>query len=221
MTEYDPADRRPIASRDRRVFQHLAHQLARRGISANSISVAGMIAGVAAGATLYSTSFWPGTLLWLTAAALIQLRLLANMLDGMVAIETATASPVGELYNEVPDRIADVAILVGAGYAAGGDITLGWAAACVAVFVAYVRAMGVAAGGPNDFCGPMAKPHRMFLMTIAALIEGLLPDEWQPSLFDRGIPAMALAVIVVLGMLTALRRIARTAAALRDDEATG
>jgi len=39
-----------------------------------------------------------------------------NLLDGMVAIEGGLKTPAGELFNDVPDRISDPLILVGAGY---------------------------------------------------------------------------------------------------------
>ena len=60
----------------------------------------------------------------------------------MVAVGSGKASPLGEVYNEVPDRIADPLILIGAGFAAGGSPTLGYVAALLAVFVAYVRVLG-------------------------------------------------------------------------------
>ena len=42
----------------------------------------------------------------LVGAGLILLRLLANMLDGMVADESGEGGPLGSLYNEIPDRIS-------------------------------------------------------------------------------------------------------------------
>ena len=48
----------------------------------------------------------------------------------------------GNRSNEVPDRIADLIILIAAGFAVGGSPTVGLLAAVVAVFVAYVRTMG-------------------------------------------------------------------------------
>jgi phosphatidylglycerophosphate synthase len=149
---------------------------------------------------------------------LIQLRLLANLLDGMVAIESGKASPVGELYNEVPDRVSDAVILIGAGSAVGGDVVLGFGAACVAVFTAYVRAMGKAAGAPQDYGGPMAKPHRMFVLSVIAVYLALAPADWQPGFGNpptRGIVAAALALIIVGGIVTALRRLWRSAAFLK------
>src|SRR4051812_42207120 len=103
------ADRRPIAVRTWPVFQALAGRLARWGVSPNAISTASLVCGVAAGAALAATASLPSPgqrIAWLAGGLLIQLRLLANMLDGMVAVEGGRASPVGELYNEVPDRVS-------------------------------------------------------------------------------------------------------------------
>src|SRR4051794_29802427 len=119
-TPYVSGERRPIAARQWRASQWAAGWLARRGASPNGISVAGMVSGVGAGVALAATAWLePGSAsqraAWLAGALLVQLRLLANMLDGMVAIECGRASPVGELYNEVPDRVSDVGTLVGLG----------------------------------------------------------------------------------------------------------
>jgi hypothetical protein len=125
---YQPIDRRPIAARGWPIWERTAKWLVARSVSPNSISLAGMDCGLAAGIALAGTKYaadWE-RFAWVAGALLIQLRLLANLLDGMVAIESQRASPVGELYNEVPDRVSDTATLIGAGYAVGGDITLGY-----------------------------------------------------------------------------------------------
>lgn len=178
-----------------------------------------MVVGLIAGASLALTRFDVGpTRLWfLVGAACVQLRLLANMLDGMVAIESGQASAVGELYNEVPDRVADAVILIGLGYATGGSVVLGYLAGLVAMFIAYVRAAVKVAGGPSDFCGPMAKPQRMFLVTLAAVFCAAAPAAWLPALEGgEGIPAGCLAVILVGGLCTAIRRLVRGSRALRS-----
>jgi phosphatidylglycerophosphate synthase len=198
----------------------LASVLVRMNVSPNAISIAGMVAAIAGGAAFAATSWDPAypRLLWLAAALCVQLRLLANLLDGMVAIASGKASPVGELYNEVPDRVSDAAILGGAGYALGGDVALGLTAACVAIFTAYVRAMGKAAGAPQDYGGPMAKPQRMFVMTVLGVYHGFAPAAWHLQLEKPqgwGFVAVGLAVIIVLGIVTAWRRLARIAAFLK------
>ena len=148
-------------------------------------------------------------LLWACGAVLIQLRLLANVLDGMVAVGRGVASRVGELFNEVPDRISDTAVLAGVGHAVG-EPALGWAAALFAMLTAYVRATGRAAGGPSDFRGPMAKQQRMALATALALFCAVTPAEWaHPA------GAAVLWVIAAGSAVTAARRLAGIAGALR------
>jgi phosphatidylglycerophosphate synthase len=213
-------ERRPIASRDSALSRTIAGWLARRGVSPNAISLAGLASGVLAGAALFATQGESWSIAgFLAAAAFIQLRLLANMFDGMVAIEQQRTSPVGELYNEIPDRISDAATLIGAGYAAGGDAILGFTAACLALLIAYVRAQGKVAGAHQEFCGPMAKQQRMFVITIGALYAALAPASWQPGMSATGVRstmALALGLIVAGGLVTVFRRLRRIARALRN-----
>lgn len=205
-----PADRRPIAARDLGAMQRAAAWLVQRRASANGISLAGMAAALLAGACLAAIPAAPGAAwaLWLAAAVLVQLRLLANLLDGMVAIGRGIASPVGELFNEVPDRVSDTAILAGLGWAAGQP-ALGLAAALAAMATAYVRAVGRAAGAPSDFRGPMAKQHRMALVTATAVWCALAPAAWSAP-----VPGAVLWVIVIGAVLTTARRLAGIAKAL-------
>jgi phosphatidylglycerophosphate synthase len=162
-------DRRPIATRNRKWAQAATGWLAARNVSPNGISITGMCACIVAGIALGLTSSFDSRILWLIAAAGAQLRLTANMLDGMVALKSGRAAKVGELYNEIPDRISDTAVFIGAGFAWGGNVTLGYIATILAIFTAYVRAAGKIAGGPNEFCGPMAKQHRMLVITVICL----------------------------------------------------
>jgi phosphatidylglycerophosphate synthase len=152
------------------------------------------------------------------AAVFVQLRLLANMFDGMVAIETGKASPTGALYNEVPDRVSDAAMFIGAGYALGGLPALGYLAACMAVFLAYLRAQGRVAGAPQEFCGPMAKPQRAFVMTLLSVYCAAAPAAWQTGLLvgGWGTVAWVLLLIIVGELWTVGRRLRRIARALRN-----
>src|SRR6266566_3306599 len=145
-------------------------------------------------------------------------RLPANMLDGMVAIASSRTSKTGELYNEVPDRVSDAAVFIGAGFAWGGNITLGYIATILAIFTAYVRAAGKIAGAPNEFCGPMAKQHRMLVITVICLYSAVIPRPWQILHFDNvevGVMSFGLGVIIVGCCITIVRRLNRIAHALR------
>ena len=207
----DSTDRRPIAARNLPVMRRLARWLVAHDASPDAISAAGMLAGILAGLALAGTAEWPGANrpLWLLAALLVQLRLLANLLDGMVAIGRRVASARGELWNEVPDRVSDTATLFGLGLAAGSP-AWGLAASLAAMSAAYIRAVGRTTGAPSDFRGPMAKQHRMALVTALAVWCAVTPLAWHAEL-----PWWSLVVITVLSLLTALRRLAGIADHLR------
>src|SRR5690606_1988240 len=105
-------DRRPLKTRSAAWARQLAAGLARSSITPNHISVLS-IAFAAAGATVLL--YWPSPLALLACALCIQLRLLCNLLDGMVAIEGGKSTATGVLFNEFPDRVADSLFLVLAG----------------------------------------------------------------------------------------------------------
>lgn len=208
----DSPDRRPIAARNLGTTQRVAAWLVARSASPNGISLAGMAAGIGAGIAFAATVWAPGAawLFWLLGAALVQARLLANLFDGMVAIGRGVASPVGELFNEVPDRVSDTAVFLGLGVAAG-SVSLGLAAALAAMATAYVRTTARAAGAPSDFCGPMAKQHRMALATGLGLWCAVVPAAWSGGAWA---PRAVLTVILLGSLATSWRRLARAAAAL-------
>ena len=112
--------RRVLATRDTDWARSVARVLAGTGVRPNGVSVAGVaFALTAATAFVISPTWSPGGRagLLLVAAACIQLRLLCNLLDGMLAVEEGLKTRTGEIFNDLPDRLADVLILVGAGYA--------------------------------------------------------------------------------------------------------
>jgi hypothetical protein len=114
--------------------------------------------------------------------------------------------------------VSDAAVFVGAGFAWGGNVALGYIATILAIFTAYVRAAGKIAGAPNEFCGPMAKQHRMLVITLACIYSAVVPRPWQILHFDNarlGVMALALFVITVGCLITVGRRLNRIAHALR------
>jgi phosphatidylglycerophosphate synthase len=207
------APRRPLKSRDTGWARAIAGWLVRRRVSPNTISLFSVFFAALAGKALWvvpDVSARVAIWLYLGAAAGIQLRLLCNLLDGMVAIEGGMKSKTGEIWNDLPDRLADAFILLGAGYSLRGlwwGPTLGWLATALAILTAYVRLLGGAAGVTQHFCGPMAKPHRMAALTLACLVAALeLAFGWPP----RAMP-LALALIIVGSAWTVARRTRRIA----------
>ncbi len=210
------ADRRPISQRGTSWAKTITRALAKTAISPNQISFSSMmfaaIAGACFAASEVAANAIDRVLVLLGAALFCQLRLLANMFDGMVAVEAGKGGPDGPVWNELPDRFADIFILVGAGYGAAADPALGWAAAVAAVMTAYVREVARGAGAPGDFSGPMAKPHRMFAMTMAALISMFEPMwNWRGETLQ-----IALWIVLIGATVTALNRAWRALAFLRQ-----
>src|SRR5258705_7615559 len=132
-------DRRPIATRNRKWAQSATAWLASRNVSPNAISIAGMCACIAAGLALGLTSVEYNRIFWLVAALGAQLRLTANMLDGMVALASGRDSKVGELYNEVPDRVSDAAVVIRASFPCGGIPQLCYIPATLALVTTCLR----------------------------------------------------------------------------------
>ena len=204
----EPVNRRQLKTRSRALPARIAAGLAGARVTPNQVSVLGILFALGAAFAFWAAhgrTGWGGAAMLFAAAAGIQLRLLCNLLDGMLAIEGGLKTSGGELYNEIPDRIADIAILLGAGYAlrdVAWGVSLGWTAALLAVLTAYVRLLGGSLRLKQDFGGPMAKQHRMFTLTLGALIAGV-------EVLLRGTMwaiAIALVVIVIGAAITFARR---------------
>lgn len=206
MGEAD-ANRRPIKARASVWARKSASLLARTRISPDQISLASVLFA-SIGALLLVCA--PGPAGLIGCAVAIQARLLCNLLDGMVAVEGGKKSPLGQLYNEIPDRLADCILIVALGYAI--DLpSLGWLGALAAVLTAYVRAFGGSLGLPQDFRGPMAKPHRMAVMTAGCLLGAA-----EQALTGTTIALIVAAWVVAIGsLLTCATRIRAIAERLR------
>lgn len=205
--------RRPIKARGTKWAAGTAAALARAGVRPNTISVMSAVFAAAAGGCLALSAGaerMPAALLFIAAALGVQLRLLCNLFDGMVAVEGGFRTKSGEIFNELPDRFADAFILIGAGYAAKevqGGMVLGWSAAVLAIITAYVRTLGAAAGAGQCFLGPMAKQHRMAVMTGAFLLAAVGGGLSTTS--GAHLVAVGLGVVVVGAVVTIIRRTMR------------
>ena len=193
-------DRRPVATRNRKWAQSATTWLASRNVSPNAISIAGMCACIVSSLAQALSSVEYNRVFWLIAAFRVQLRLTANMLDEMVALASARDSKIGELYNEVPNRVSDARCSSAQGCAWGGNVALGYVATTPGIFSAYVRGAGRIAGASNEFAGPLTKQHRTLVITIACLYSVVVPRSCQIlhlNDFDMGVMSVALTVIIV------------------------
>lgn len=210
------AGRRPLKVREIPGWKPLARALLSRGATPNIISMIGLGSALLSGLLLAWTGHVASGHVPLLVASLVLmvLRAFCNIMDGVMAVEGGAATPSGALYNEVPDRIADAAILIGAGYAAGSHPVLGWAAALVAVGTAYVRVQCQVAGTRADYGGWFGKPGRMVLLAAGISFLILAPPRfhfmWAPVGEIRlGAIGLAVLLIVIGGLITSAGRLRR------------
>ncbi|MBZ9783408.1 CDP-alcohol phosphatidyltransferase family protein [Pseudomonas sp. REP124] len=198
-------NRRPIKARSTGWARRITDLLVKRNISPNQISVASIFFALVGAIALVISSGVAGSI---CCAIAIQLRLLCNLFDGMVAVEGGKQSAIGSLYNEFPDRIADSLLIVGLGYALYQP-ELGWFAALAAALTAYVRVFGGSIGLKQNFMGPMAKQHRMAVMTVGLLLNAV-------EVYLRGSHYALLLTLVVIAIGAAITCFTRTMAISRE-----
>lgn len=214
------ANRRQLSSRKIPFFQSFAKKLVAWGLTPNQVSVASSLIAVLGGMAFASSPTAEGMairiLLIVIGSIAIQFRLLCNMIDGLMAIEGGLKTPAGEIFNDFPDRVSDVALIMGAGVMAQQVnplmLHIGWAASLLAVTTAYVRTLGSSISGKSDFSGPMAKQHRMFFLTLGGLAS--------IGEIIFAVPAYSMGIILVLialgSLMTVVRRLFRLSSSLQD-----
>lgn len=216
------SSRREVASRKVTFFHKLASLLVSLGLKPNHVSVLSSVFAILGGMAFYHAAKGEAStriVLLLAAIVCIQLRLICNLIDGLMAVECGLKTASGELFNDVPDRVSDVALILGAGFYAAMDwplmIHVAWLACLGAVMTSYARCLGAAMTGAHDFCGPMAKQHRMFLLTLGAA--GGVAEVLQ------GLPAYSMSaslMFIAIGSLwTTARRLMRIYRAVENKNA--
>lgn len=175
-----PLGRRFLKSRTQSWAIYLAQKVSQVNITPNQISVLSVISSLIVACILMG---FTSPYKWLLAIIFIQFRLLCNMLDGLVAIEGGKQTLLGDVYNDLPDRLSDIFIILAFGYSVnysdnnllGLSIsTMAWCASLLAILTAYIRVLFTSLGAPSDYSGPMAKQHRMALISVACLFMFIL-----------------------------------------------
>jgi phosphatidylglycerophosphate synthase len=106
---------------------------------------------------------------------LVFFRLMFNALDGMIARKTGCASRMGEVHNEVADRLSDLITILAVGFSGNGNSLLAGVTCSVMLLSSYMGIVSKSAGGPRIYKGIMCKPDRLFLMGAAAIAALFLP----------------------------------------------
>ena len=204
--------------RDEGLGASLAQALSKAQVSPEAVLIAGV--GFALGGSvafgLAGLSEGGARVVWLGFAVIsIQFRMTCAVV-GRLMTDDAVKGPATPLWKSLPDRIADVLLLVGAGYASlqAGDVlspALGWLCAVLAVTASYVRELGRGAGVAINRVGPVGKGRRMAILSAGALVSML---EWTWGWHGEAL-LIALALLAALSALTVFNRARRLARGLR------
>jgi CDP-diacylglycerol--glycerol-3-phosphate 3-phosphatidyltransferase len=151
-------------------------QIRETGVTANHLTVTGLVMAVAASVTIANGFLSAGLVLLVLAAV-------PDVLDGAVAKASGTASPRGAFFDSVVDRVSDALLLGGvAWYLAstedGRVAVLPLAVLAASMLVSYERAkaegLGFEARG-----GVMERAERLVVLGFGLLFENLLiPVLW-------------------------------------------
>jgi CDP-diacylglycerol--glycerol-3-phosphate 3-phosphatidyltransferase len=181
----------------------LADGLARRGVTANQITVAAFALSLAAGLILLVS---PGATVPLLLVPLVLfIRMALNAIDGMLAREHGQKSDLGAFLNELGDLLSDAALYLPFAAIPGVSAEI---VVIVVVLAGASELAGTAAlliGASRRYDGPMGKSDRAFAFgAIAFLLAiGARAGLWLDLVF---------VVILVLLLVTIATRVRRAIA---------
>ena len=193
---YDPSDSKLVGAW-LRLAGSLAGPLARRDVSPNALTAAGMgVASLALPAAVVGGR-WN-----LAASAAVVGSGLADGLDGAVAVMSGRATPLGYLADSLADRVADVVYLA-ALQRAGAPRLVTLAAAGGVFTLEYARARAGNAGfGEIGAVTVGERPTRIIVTAAGLAVAGLQPDRARLS---AAVTSAAIAGLAWVGAAQFLR----------------
>ena len=151
------------------LLRPLVHALARRGVTANQVTIAAVVLAAAVGIAVGCCAD-PRVLLLLPLTLLLRMAL--NAVDGMLAREHGQASKRGAILNELGDVVADAAMYLPLA------LRPGFPSAAIVVFVVLgiivemTGVVGVQIGASRRYDG-FGKSDRALVIGVAGLVLGL------------------------------------------------
>lgn len=187
-----------------RLVAPIAERLAARGTSPDVITWLAVPVAAAGGACLALSPAAPILLLAVPVLAIARLGL--NLLDGMVARRTGRSNAMGEVWNELGDRLADTFFIGGLSWVPGVGPWLAFPAAIAALLASYVGITSRAAGASRQYGGVMSKPGRMGALATSAPI-ALVAGSDVPLAIGAVVIAVGAAMTLVQRLIDARREL--------------
>lgn len=177
--------------------------LAAAGVTANQVTIAGILLSLAGGTFV----FWRPEARWplLVLPAILFLRMALNAIDGMLAREHAMRSRLGAVLNELGDVVADAVLYLPLAAVPGLNGPLVASIVVAAVIVEMSGAVAVQIGASRRYDGPMGKSDRAFAFGLVAALLGV---GIEGGLWSD----IALALVLLLSAATIVNRARRALA---------
>jgi CDP-diacylglycerol--glycerol-3-phosphate 3-phosphatidyltransferase len=145
----------------------LVDRLAKAGVTPDQVTLAAVPVAMLGGACLLVSPAAPWLLL--LVPVLVVARIVLNLIDGNMARRTGKTHPRGELYNELGDRLADVAFLAPVAFLEGAIPEVVLLGVLTGVLASYTGITARAAGGERIYRGILSKPGRMALLVVCSV----------------------------------------------------
>jgi CDP-diacylglycerol--glycerol-3-phosphate 3-phosphatidyltransferase len=183
-------------------------RLARRGITANQVTLAAAIGSIAIALIVHSS--WPVRWPFLLIPVWLFIRMALNAIDGMLARDYGQKSRLGAYLNELCDVASDAALYAPfALFASFGGFWIGLVIV-LAALTELAGVLGQAVGGLRRYDGPMGKSDRAFVFGALGIWAGLgLP-----------FPPWTVAIMIVLAIVLLLTIANRVRAGLKESGPT-
>lgn len=160
------------------LLRPLVATLARRGVTANQVTIAAVLLSLIGGALIAWRPFdsWPLLLLPLV----LLLRMGLNAIDGMLAREHGQQSRLGAFLNELGDVVSDAALYLPLAWVPMVWVPLIGSVVVLAVISEMAGVVALQVGARRQYQGPMGKSDRALWFGVLglALGFGVTPGNW-------------------------------------------
>lgn len=195
---------RPLVNRVLEPFVDLSERI---GLTPDAVSWIALVLAFAAGGTfavpaLDGDPVGLGDAWYLLGAVLVFANGWLDLVDGALARRLEVDSDAGDVLDHVFDRYADIVLVVG--LAAGiGRYDLGLAAVTGVLMTSYLGTQAQAVGIERMYAGVVGRADRLVLIGVVAGVVSVLG----PSPFGVPLVAATLALLAIVGHLTAVQRL--------------
>lgn len=152
------------------LLRPITKDLARRGVTANQVTVFAALISMVTGACLgvLPNEAWP----LLMVPAILFVRMALNAIDGMLAREHDMKSKLGALLNEIGDVVSDTALFLPLAWVSGVCAPLMASIVALSVISEMTGVVAVQIGASRRYEGPMGKSDRAFVLGLVCLLLG-------------------------------------------------